>query len=517
MKLEGLAILFIIIILPISVVLSEYTKAQVETLSMQSEYDNRLNNATYDGIKAFQLNTYNSDTSSLANSKIRDIEASANTFYNSVASNFKMEGYNKDMLSGYVPALVYTMYDGYYIYSEYYNTLVEEQNNTKQINTGEKTTGLKPYIYYSARFKNYYLDVVITYSLDNYVTIQGIKGINTKPKPINISGYVVDDIKKDPTSGNIEYNEVVIEKEVLSEFVGNTSYDYVKKNGVKYYYDFLELKWFSMIGDKKYYTTENFSQSHQDQSAYDYYSAALELQYYLGGNGILDLTVGDMQDRSELFDGMEDLKIFDYENNIEEPDSNFNLIRETVIRDSIEKNLSVAIANYNAYAGNISTNFVMPKLKEDEWPVVSNNVCLISFMQGLSIGGKIYNGYSIVPNNKTKEVVKENSIYIGVGDTYYKPNDKALMNLSDIDIKGISKLDFERKSMLGQNPDGTYSDIYYYPNKALGSYTSIVSASNIDMTHNNIFDYLESDPNNQKLKSIKKAYYTALGRERYKK
>ena len=54
----------------------------------------------------------------------------------------------------------------------------------------------------------------------------------------------------------------------------------------------------------------------------------------------------------------------------------------------------------------------MPKLKEDEWDKILNNVSLISFMQGLSIGGKIYNGYSIVTNNTNEEVVTEDSIYI---------------------------------------------------------------------------------------------------------
>lgn len=106
---------------------------QVKTLSLQTSYDTKLNNATYDALKAFQLNTMNSDTSDLANSKLRDIEASANTFFNSIASNFNMVGYNQDILKEYVPALVYTMYDGYYIYSPYTNTLDDTNSNTVTI------------------------------------------------------------------------------------------------------------------------------------------------------------------------------------------------------------------------------------------------------------------------------------------------------------------------------------------------------------------------------------------------
>ena len=86
-------------------------------------------------------------------------------------------------------------------------------------------------------------------------------------------------------------------------------------------------------------------------------------------------------------------KIFDNNKSIEDPDSNFNQQRLDVIRYSIEKNLSIAIANYNNYSG-ITADFRMPELKEDEWDKIVNNVSIISFLQGINIGGKIYNGYS---------------------------------------------------------------------------------------------------------------------------
>ena len=71
-----------------------------------------------------------------------------------------------------------------------------------------------------------------------------------------------------------------------------------------------------------------------------------------------------------------DYEIFKYNDNgvaIEEPNSNFNQHRLQVIRYSIEKNLSIAIANYNGYSTQTSTNFQMPKLKEDEWEKILNN------------------------------------------------------------------------------------------------------------------------------------------------
>ena len=81
MNLQSLAVIFIIIVLPISLVLQVYTQSQIDTLNLQISYDSKLKDSTYDAIKAFQLNTVNSSTSDLANSKMRDLEASVNAFF----------------------------------------------------------------------------------------------------------------------------------------------------------------------------------------------------------------------------------------------------------------------------------------------------------------------------------------------------------------------------------------------------------------------------------------------------
>ena len=55
MKLQHLAIIFIIIILPISLVVGEYIQAQIDTIYMQTQYSKKLQDATYDAMKAFQF------------------------------------------------------------------------------------------------------------------------------------------------------------------------------------------------------------------------------------------------------------------------------------------------------------------------------------------------------------------------------------------------------------------------------------------------------------------------------
>lgn len=205
-------------------------------------------------------------------------------------------------------------------------------------------------------------------------------------------------------------------------------------------------------------------------------------------------------------------KIFEYNGNnntaIEEPDSNFNQHRLQVIRYSIEKNLSIAIANYNGYSTQTSTNFQMPKLKEDEWEKILNNVSIISFLQGLNIGGKVYNGYSIITNTKNEEVVSEDSIYITTKNDgqYHKATDSDLLNNSNIG-KGYLNIDFERKSITSSEGVTTY----FFPHSELGCYSSIVNSSTSE-DGKNIYDYMEENKDKENLAQI---YFTALGRERY--
>ena len=230
MKIQYLGVIFVIIMLPIFLVFSAYIDAQIETLDLQRSYDTKLDNATYDAIKAFQLNTVNSSTSDLTNSKIRDIEAAANSFFTSIASAFNMVGYNSDNLKEYVPALVFTLYDGFYIYSPFENTLDEETRNSLSANAtytnGEEVTGLKPYIYYSSRYKKGTIDVIITYSLDNYITIQGI---DSNGNSINDAGYLIDDVTYNTSSGEVRYRGITIEPESqLTEYIGGKLFPYIK-------------------------------------------------------------------------------------------------------------------------------------------------------------------------------------------------------------------------------------------------------------------------------------------------
>ena len=414
-----------------------------------------------------------------------------------------------------MPALVYTMYDGYYIYTPFTNTLTEDDyvEGESTYQDGERIYGLKPYVFYSCRYVKGNTDVVITYSLDNYITVQGKVGNEEVYK----AGYLLDNISI--SGDNVSYRGATINTETLTEQLAlyenstdtiatKRTYNYVKINGVKYYEDTSTGQWFSMLNGVRYNQETQFKT--ENDSAKRYYQEAFEFTNWVRTN-LGDLTTSDAVDENgnHSLDNEfgSNIEIFGTDqgnaDSIEDSNSLFNQHRLSVIRYSIEKNLSIAIANYNRYATSTSANFQMPELQEDEWEKIINNVSIISFMQGLSIGGKIYNGYSIVTNTKTEEVVNLDSIYIITSDGYYHRATDS--DLSGKTITGATfNVDFERKSIT----NGT-TITYYYPHEELGCYNSIVNQSNLNDT-DNIYEYIESQGG-----LLAEYYFTALGRERY--
>lgn len=413
------------------------------------------------------------------------------------------------------------MYDGYYIYSPYKNTWSDQNIPDQESGSyadGENLYGLKPYVYYSCRYKTNNFDVTITYSLDNYIEIQGyVKDINdgTK-KTVSQYGYVLNMASNKDDKGvyvdgnNVYYNGIMIEEEnALWENIyvdGELkNLPYVKVRGVKYYKENDEV--FSVLnGKKQLQPNSTFEQG--KSNAKNYYKKAVELYKFMDKYDLLDLTTDDIEDsgigKSEYYSVG---KIFDYGNDIEAETSNFNTHRIDVIKNAITKNLSVAISNFNNYSG-VSTDFQMPKLKDSDWDKIMDNISIISFFQGANIGGKIYNGYSIVTNTKNEDVVMEDSIYIKKGDGIYRITEDGL--IPDGDTVGIFNVNLEKRSIDGK--DGQY----YLPVEGTLSYGSIVTQDNISNNYNgNLSKYIDTLGDTGEGKKLQKIYYTALARERY--
>ena len=473
MKLQNMTVIFSIIVIPITLILSAYIGIQIDTAMLWQQYDTKLIDATHDAVAAFELNTINNKYSTNADSIRRDIKAAINAFSTSLATGFGMSGSNASTIMPYIPALVFTLYDGYYIYSPHqYNYEYDEQQKTGYEHI------LEPYIHYTGRYKNGNNDITVNYSLDNYVTIYGYIG----SEYISYSGYLIDTNKLDLNDGEyklsgadnlninqkeiIRYNEIdsnnkIVEKEIETDSMK------------KYYQEAYEFtKW--VIDNEQLKTTvtpENAIKS--DGTKFDEFA----------GNKAYILNISPTNDP-------------------EDRASDFVQHKREIMKISIQDNLNKSIKVYNEHSPSMGThaNFKMPVLTEDDWEKILTNVNLISFMEGVPVGTKIYNNYTIVTSTQNKQYINPNSIYfVDNTNTYHRINcpvlEENIKNGSA--ITGYKSLDFRRH----QNPNN--KEKYYYKHSELACYTCIVNSLNEDTE-------IQDVPS-----ELLKSYYSALARERY--
>lgn len=215
MKLQNLVIIFLAIALPVVIILSVYVGFQVRTAFLRANYDDALIDASHQTITAFEINTTNNQYLSVADTKIRDMEASLNVFSSSLATKFGKTGSNKSTMMSYIPALMFTLYDGYYIY-----TPVKDWDN------GAYTHELKAYVYYSKQYTNGDKVLEINYSLDNYVAVY----------------YYYDNGKKYQSRAG--YLEAILDENKQEEFLNSLA----TEDARNYYKDAWEFtKWFNDV------------------------------------------------------------------------------------------------------------------------------------------------------------------------------------------------------------------------------------------------------------------------------
>lgn len=534
MKLQSLAVIFVIIILPVSLVVSEYIQLQLDSVVLMASYDAKLNDATYDAIRAYQLNEQNATTDGINNEKVRDIEASINSFYASLANSMGAEGYTEEDLKPYVPAIVYTLYDGYYIYGPYR----KKSNNTLDF-------GIKPFIAYSEKYENGDNSIVINYTLDNYITVYGkIDG-----EYIQKGGFIVDPDMIKVNYNNVKVGELMILNENLTEVTGydvqnddetpdqiEKAYKYVNqwskanednnkihiesrqkimKNGNKWITSNIdktygEYTWIdeSIVPqeDKERLTSTNIS----DESAILYYKSAKSFSEWVKNK--LDWVTIPQTNSAEITYSNSNKKLFENLKEIEDEDSIFNSHRKEVIRKSIESNLRAAIESYNSISQSVGIldAFKMPKLTEKDWEKILNNISVISFLQNIITKNNYqkYSGYSVLTNNQNKDYIDPTQIYIY--DRYekiaHRISCKKVINgeIALDNIRAYKNTDFLRQNVF----DNQGMLRYYYKHYATLCYDCLVNTQ--DSQEENLNKTLEKMP-----QYVKETYYTALAREKY--
>ena len=496
MKLQHMIIIFLIVMLPLSLIMSQYTGLQIDTLSMKTKYDTALLGATYDTMSAFELNTINSSASSVVGEEIRDLEAVISTFTASLASSLGMSSASSDTISTYVPAIVFGLYDGYYIYA---------QNDT---GTGRE---LKPYVYYTKTYKYSDIDITIAYSLDNYVTIYGTYGIG---KTISASGYLVvpDDVVVSPNFAYVMTSDE--ERGTLAKVLnpGTRSEGGDQKSWVTYKgYDICQetiyeneavLDTNRMLLDRPKTSTE----------AMMYYYEALQFTE-LYNKVVKNLSISDQK-----------ALVIDRDNDPEDENSLFMNEKINVMKDSITKNLNNAIYNYE---GGISEFYELPQLTGEDWEKILNNISITAFLKDIPVGATSYNNYVVVNSTKNQKYNSAKAIdfieYINDANTglnshgyYHKITCNDLVReieSGEVDeIIGYASVDFERYRYSLEESNKYY---YYYKHNEYADYgCEVESIENQNVA--TIEEYIKAKTTDSNTRNkILKSYYTAVGRIRY--
>jgi hypothetical protein len=675
MKLQHMSVVFVIIFLPIILVTSYYISLQVNTIKLQTSYDTKLLDATYDAMSAFELNTANEDLSSVADSLRSIIEASNNIFFNTLATNMGVSNASKSYVQPYVPAILYTLYDGYYIYSptntpivctdtkgqtistdskgvtfsstinyngkaigvynfnqsalkynddgsataEYntengfnqsnasvaystlenngiqgeYGQLLYENNDGTYSTVIHSISGnynrstkykqsyiLKSFISYSATYVNSNVNVTVNYTLDNFLTIEGtINNIYYAKSGYLISDSLISeiDVDSEKITSWTKYSQETLDsyindpashevKIILNDGTqisnrdgsytlnGTTNYWDDSQNAVQYYVDsWIFSKW----------VRENLS----DIKASD----IINNDYEIFNLNSTSQSTSNINENTKLEDTMfhvfsNDTNIYPfrensgYSNDPENSESSFALHRRNVIKNSITYNITLSMISYTEWTK--TTEFNMPILQDTEWDKILNNVSIVTFMQGLQCGLKIYSNYAIVSSTNNEISVTPNEIYYvpRILENYgNNSNNLILTTIDDDDVYEIAhridcpelkisydasdSADIQSKNLLGDNInyisftskeikyDKIYdktSSKYIYDHKVYTDYSCIVdsnyiltnssgnaitdSSGNVQEGNTNILDYLINGGTATATRL--KAYRIAVAKER---
>lgn len=380
MRLQNFTILFVVIALPVIIILSVFIKYQVDTANLRAEYDNIFFRATYDMLSTFQLNTTNNKYSTVSDTLTRDIEASINIFSETFGNSLGIMGASKNDVMSYVPAVLFTLYDGYYIYTPSANT------------DGSYEHKLKPYIYYTKEYES--MDdkkkIVINYSLDNYVAVYYYnKSENSYESK---AGYL--------------------------EIIANSKNDngiFVSENGQDLYYNGKKINKNETVYRNKYAYNSNqnkyelIQEQITSQDAYNYYLDAYKFTKWY--NDIINNS--NLGNSSRGISYKEVLLINQNNNPLPNYDSEFNSEKGEAIQNSIKNNL---IQSMETYKRKSDIDFSMPQFNAIDWEHIYKNVCVITFIQGFPLGTSIYNNYVILPSTENKQIVSETNLYyIGYG------------------------------------------------------------------------------------------------------
>ena len=356
MKLSHLTIIFIVIILPFSIVSRIKTEDYFLTLRDQVRLNNVIDSATQDALETlvemndeFQMINFNERfdiTQEIAKESVK-------SFFRTFAVNFNMpyiENSTESYFSMYVPAIVIIAYDGFYIYS------------VDELSTGTYAYQMSPKIPYAYADKE--TGAIINFKLGNYVKIF--------------------------TDG------VFYEGELTDDYIDQSA---AKYNEFATAYAGIPNATQTLLKDLPALTT--------DLSIIIY--ALAEKQLATGDKIVPAFLVPGSSGDTPLRK--------DYGSGDDNP-SDFHKIRREVIISLIRETLQEEINSHETYAKVMGSmyDFNLPELANDDWVNSINDISVMSFVQGMQIGiTSYYNNYALGGSR----IVETDYLYGTINNRYH--------------------------------------------------------------------------------------------------
>lgn len=406
---------------------------------------------------------------------------------------------------------------------------------------------LKTFVPYTANYTKNGTNYVINYTLDNYVRIY--------KEDEAWEGYIIAEYGNGNEaeysvpvkSTTITFNGTKIEPEVLSENipVRNSRNDNIEVKNYTYIYN--------SNNDKRYYESEAgenqgkffiinseyvkvyLPDAEENNSLAEYKKILIRFKedspeyielyqllnkdegntwYYKDSNG----KYNKYNDYQPTIDRNKDCSAINYyvenylfnhwiKNEGLNTDNIMNLKKQSII-DNVNKNLNLAISNYSE---NSKINYTIPELSDEDWEQALSNISMITFFQGMKVGLKTYNNYSVVTSRENNEYVGEDSLYyLDFNNNWYH---RYGCSKSSTILYGVYR-NTEFKAQSYTQKDDTIN--YYYKHGDIdseGRMSSMLQCFDCIVNRNNIKAYTEEE--SQKRLYFEEAYNTGLARERY--
>ncbi len=316
----------------------------------------------------------------------------------------------------------------------------------------DRTNVVKNFIPYSAKYKKDKTELVISYSMDNFLNITG--KIDDEHF-VSRSGYLLDyetvknfkieGIKVLETNGTEKGIEAALKyfsngtikitfpyyREIRKISVVDTDEEQIEENienaVISYTADMNNLNYDVQTGDMQYKLQQRDAVMHYIKAYYFSKWVYEELNKLEFGDvhfdipkDILDKVNSTMPNALEnVNETIKNKKIFEQAGyNVSSTESDYNLNKKLVMKNSIQYNLLIAGFNYsnmklNAQQGNtlLKSNPKLPIIKEEDWESILTNVSILAFCQGLKLGFSEYNDYVVVSSTHNDFLINENNLY----------------------------------------------------------------------------------------------------------